>query len=160
MAWLKRAALVGIAVFLVIQVYRPGRTNPVVDPKNGIEAKLSVPPEVMTIFNRSCSDCHSNRTQWPWYSAVAPVSWLVTYDVRQGRREMNFSEWGNTDPKKNANALQKICREMTAKEMPGAIYPLMHPGATVTDVDIQTVCRWTESARQGVATETTSNPRP
>ncbi len=118
-----------------------------------------MPPEVAAILDRSCSDCHSNRTVWPWYSAVAPVSWLVAYDVNHGRSELNFSEWGLINQKKNADTLEKICKEVQDKEMPGAFYPLLHPIAKLTDSDIQTVCGWTKSVQQDFTAETKpSNP--
>lgn len=150
---LKRVALAVIVLLVVIQVFRPSRTNPTADPKNEMTASLAVPPEVAAIFNRSCGDCHTNRTIWPWYSGVAPVSWMVAYDVNHGRSALNFSEWGMGNPKKNADTLQEVCKELTEKEMPGTFYPILHPAANLTDADIQTVCRWTQDVRPGSAAE-------
>ena len=156
---LKRLVLALAVLLVVIQVARPSRTNPIVDPRNEISASLAVPPDVESIFARSCNDCHSNRTIWPWYSAVAPVSWLVAYDVRHGRSALNFSEWRMADPKKKADTLEEVCKELTEKEMPGPIYPILHPAAKLTDADIQAVCRWTRTARQGAAAETNQTNR-
>ncbi len=153
-AWLKRGLVVLIVLFLVAQVIRPARTNPTLNPKSDVTASLTVPADVSAILTRSCNDCHSNRTVWPWYSGVAPVSWLVAYDVNQGRRALNFSEWGARDPAKNHEMLGEMCKEVTEKEMPGPIYPLMHSGAGLSDADIQSVCRWTQSVQQGAAAET------
>ena len=153
MLWLKRLVLALVVLLVVIQVVRPSRDNPIVDPKNEMSASLAVPPDVAAIFARSCNDCHSNRTIWPWYSTVAPVSWLVAFDVNQGRSELNFSEWGMAHPKEKADALEEICKELTEKEMPGPIYPILHPTAKLTDADIQTVCRWTQTAQQGTGAE-------
>jgi hypothetical protein len=159
MVLLKRLILGAVVVLVVIQVYRPSRTNPTVDPKNDIAASLAVPPEVATIFNRSCNDCHTNRTIWPTYSGVAPVSWLVAYDVNHGRSALNFSEWGLGSQKKNADTLQEICKELTEKEMPGLFYPILHPAAKLMDADIQAVCRWTQTVQPGTARESTqTNP--
>jgi len=151
MPWFNRLALAVVGLLVVIQVFRPSRINPIVEPKNEIAASLPVPPEVADIFNRSCGDCHSNHTIWPWYSAVAPVSWLVAYDVNHGRSELNFSEWGMGNPKKNADVLQKICKEVQEKKMPGTFYPLLHPTAKLADADIQTVCRWTKTVQLGTS---------
>ncbi len=145
--WLKRGLLVLVALLVVAQVFRPARTNPTIDPKNEIFASVAVPPDVAWILARSCNDCHSNRTVWPWYSNVAPISWLVAYDVNHGRSTLNFSEWGTRNPEKNREMLGEICKEVTEKEMPGPIYPIMHSGAGLSDADIQTVCRWTQSAQ-------------
>ena len=152
--WVKRVSWGLVGILVIIQVIRPVRTNPAIDPKNEISASVAVPADIGAILSRSCNDCHSNRTVWPWYSAVAPVSWLVAYDVNQGRRALNFSEWGTRDPAKNHEMLGEICKEVTEKEMPGPIYPLMHSGAGLSDADIQSVCRWTQSVQQGAAAET------
>jgi len=152
--WLKRGLLTLVVLFLVAQVIRPARTNPTIDPKSEITASLTVPADVSSILARSCNDCHSNRTVWPWYSNVAPISWLVAYDVNHGRSTLNFSEWGLRNPEKNREMLGEICKEVTEKEMPGPIYPLLHSGAGLSDGDIQTVCRWTQSA-QAAAPEMT-----
>lgn len=151
--WLKWSSA-GLVVFLVVaQAIRPARTNPTIDSKNEIAASVNVPPDVASILTRSCSDCHSNRTVWPWYSGVAPFSWLVVYDVREGRSKLNFSDWGAWSPEKNRRMLGEICKEVTEKEMPGSIYPLMHPGSQLSDADIQAVCRWTQSAQQSAPPE-------
>jgi len=147
MLWMKRAFWILVVVLLAVQVFRPSRTNPTTDPKHDISAALSVPPDVVAILDRSCNDCHSNRTVWPWYSNVAPVPWLVVVDVNHGRNALNFSEWGMRNPEKNKEILGEICKEVTEREMPGLMYPLMHTAAKLTDVDIQTICRWTQAAQ-------------
>jgi len=81
---LKWVAIVLIVVFIGIQFVRPGLTNPPVDESQTIFARLQVPPEVASILNRSCRDCHSNQTVWPWYTQVAPVSWWLKNHVDQG----------------------------------------------------------------------------
>ena len=63
-----------VAFFLAIQVIRPARTNPPVVPSRALQAHVDVPPEVLSVMKRSCYDCHSNSTVWPWYSNIAPVS--------------------------------------------------------------------------------------
>lgn len=146
--WAKRVFWILVVLLVVAQIVRPTMSNPPIDPKSEISASVAVPAEVSAILSRSCNDCHSNRTVWPWYSNVAPVSWLVAYDVREGRSTLNFSEWGARNPEKNREMLGEICKEVTEKEMPGSIYPLMHPGTRLSDADIQTVCRWTQAAQQ------------
>lgn len=145
--WLKRGLLGLVVLLLIAQVIRPARTNPTIDPRSDVTASLTVPADVSAILVRSCNDCHSNRTVWPWYSKVAPISWLVVYDVNQGCSTLNFSEWGMRNPGKNREMLGEICKEVTEKEMPGPIYPIMHSGAGLSDADIQTVCRWTQSVQ-------------
>ncbi|MCF6201650.1 MAG: heme-binding domain-containing protein, partial [Hydrogenimonas sp.] len=82
-----------VVAFLLMQLIPYERTNPKSDPKLEIKA----PAKVQEIFIRSCYDCHSNRTNWPWYSAIAPAKWFVVRDVNVGRKWLNFSEWESYD---------------------------------------------------------------
>lgn len=75
--WGKRALLGGIAAFVVAQFIPVTGANPLVDPAQGIFTRMIVPPEIGDILTRACQDCHSNLTVWPWYSRIAPVSWLT-----------------------------------------------------------------------------------
>lgn len=93
--WLgiKRVMIAALIVLAVSQVFQPARTNPAIDPKREIHSNLPVDTHVAATLARACNDCHSNRTLWPWYSHVAPASWLVVSDVNRGRKALNFSEW-------------------------------------------------------------------
>src|SRR5450759_484008 len=84
--WRTLAGAVVVALG-AIQLIPVDRTNP------PVQKEMPAPPDVQAILRRSCYDCHSNETVWLWYSKVAPISWLVSRDVRQGRRELNFSDW-------------------------------------------------------------------
>ena len=81
-----------VAVVVGIQAVRPSRVNPPVDPSMRLEAG-PVPTPVAALLRRACYDCHSNETHWPWYSSVAPTSWLVSRDVVTARKQINFSRW-------------------------------------------------------------------
>jgi len=148
--WVKKILIALVALLVVIQVARPARTNPPVDPKLEISAVHTGSQQAMSVLERSCNDCHSNRTVWPWYSSVAPVSWLVANDVREGRGEMNLSEWGAYDGQKKVKLLGKICEEVKDGEMPGTTYGWMHPQARLTSADVQTVCAFTTASLQGL----------
>ena len=102
--------------------------------------KLEAPPEVEAILRRSCFDCHSNETVWPAYSYVAPISWLVVHDTLDGRRQLNFSAWGDAKLSgREARELNpnKIRREISSGSMPPRIYLLTHPEARLTDAEKQ-----------------------
>lgn len=143
--WLKRIGIAAVALLVVIQVYRPARTNPTVDPEKDIHRMLDMQPAVANLLNRACNDCHSNRTNWPWYSRVAPVSWLVVSDVERGRTAVNFSEWGRYSAKEQQKHLKEICNEVTEGEMPALQYTLIHREARLTGDERSAVCRWTNS---------------
>jgi mono/diheme cytochrome c family protein len=84
------------------------------------------------LFHRACFDCHSNKTTWPWYSHIAPASWLVQRDVDEGRRHMNFTEWDL--PQQHA---KDIAEQVTTGEMPPWFYLPMHPAAKLTAAEKQ-----------------------
>jgi hypothetical protein len=149
--WLKRLALAAVIVLVVIQVFRPVNTNPPLDPKRDIHATVALEPAVATVLARSCNDCHSNRTIWPWYSHVAPVSWLVVSDVNRGRKALNFSEWSTYAPEAQQKHLSEICKEVTEGEMPGFSYTLIHQNAKLSKADKTAVCRWTQSSGQNLS---------
>jgi len=138
------AAVIGV-LFLGAQIVQPDRTNPPIENALAIATHISVPPDIDSILRNSCFDCHSNETRWPWYSYVAPASWMVARDVAQARRRVNFSEWGKYKRTKALSALESICDETTARTMPLPQYALMHPGATLSQDQIDRLCAWSES---------------
>ena len=140
--------IVGFGVFLIVQFIRPAKTNPVSDPSLALESHVQVDPKVSAILDRSCVDCHSNKTRWPWYSHVAPVSWFVIDHVNEGRQEMNISEWGRYDRERQDRKLRQICREVTNGAMPLSSYTPMHAGSALSEADVQTLCDWTNTQRK------------
>ena len=146
--WLKRAVLIGLAALAVAQFIQPSKDNPPIDPARSIDAAPFHQPEVAAIFERACNDCHSHKTVWPWYGKVAPISWYLSYDVKKGRSELNFSEWSAYTPQQSQKLLREICEEVSEGKMPGKAYTLAHPSSALTDADIQTLCAWTKVAQQ------------
>ena len=151
---LKWIAIVLIVVFLGIQFIRPARTNPPVDESQTIFARTQMTPQVSVILDRSCSDCHSNKTVWPWYSNVAPVSWLISDDVNEGRQALNLSEWGKLAEDRQDRKLRQICDEVSDGVMPLSYYLPMHPHARLSAEDKKTLCDWTEAERARLSGQT------
>jgi hypothetical protein len=136
---LKRAGIAAGLVVALLQLWPVDRSNP------PASAALAAPPEVEAILRRSCYDCHSNETRWPWYSYVAPVSWIVAKDVREGRMALNYSAWGRLDPVQQAKAARETVDESAEGEMPMAAYLLTHPGAHLAAGEIELLRAWAES---------------
>jgi len=139
---LKILIIVFAVLFLSIQLYRPEQFTTAEVNDNHLTKKLNVPPDVENILKRSCYDCHSNHTTWPWYSNVAPMSWLVTDDVIRGREKMNFSEWGKLSSSKQSIRLESICEEITEGEMPLKQYLIIHRDAELSQADKDLLCNW------------------
>jgi hypothetical protein len=127
---------------LVIQLLPVQRTNP------PVEAEVTAPSEVMAVLRRSCYDCHSHETAWPWYSYVAPLSWLVAHDVEEGREKINFSTWGRLSDGKRNHALEEIWEEVEEGEMPLWAYTLAHRGTSLSQQDLALLRDWTAPARR------------
>jgi hypothetical protein len=134
--WLVRIGIVLIVVLIVIQFVPIERTNP------PVESDVAVPAELKTVFQRTCYNCHSNETTWPWYSRVAPVSFLIASDVKEGRRQVNFSIWGQYTESRRARKLKEIREQVEGNKMPQWYYVFVHPDAKLSAGDKEMIVRW------------------
>lgn len=142
-----KAVLVALTAFLIaIQIFQPARTNPSAAPGKSLAAHVRVPEDVYASLLRSCGDCHSNQTRWPWYSRVGPLSWVITDDVNEGRRHMNIEDWEAQPDLKQANdRLVDICSEIQKKGMPPFSYRLVHGYNQLNQKEIEAICSWSDS---------------
>jgi hypothetical protein len=128
------------ATMMLIQFLPSGLRNP------PVTGDLNAPDAVAATLRRACYDCHSNETRWPWYSRIAPVSWLIARDLAHGRRELNFSEWSSYFPATRRRKLQWMERSIEDGKMPPASYLLMHPAARLDAEDKSALTNWIASA--------------
>lgn len=127
----------GFLVFIVaIQFVPVGRSNP------SITAEAPATPEARAVLRSACYDCHSHETVWPWYSRVAPFSWLVTRDVRKGREELNFSTWDHYTIKEQVKKRKKSWEEVEEGKMPLWFYLLNHRDARLSVEDRVILRSW------------------
>ena len=98
--------------------------------------------EVGNTLARACGDCHSNQTSLPWYGHVAPISWWIKSHVREGREELNFSDWTKYSTRQRRNELESICGVISNGRMPPAAYTALHPEASLGARDKKAVCVW------------------
>ncbi|RPI20096.1 MAG: hypothetical protein EHM61_27750 [Acidobacteria bacterium] len=142
----KKKWLILPAFLLLIQFFRPSRSN---NPDTAANLSLAgSSADVHRLLKAACLNCHSNQTNWPWYSAVAPVSWFVADDVNRARREVNFSEWERYKPEEKAHLLREARELIEKREMPPWSYRLMHSEARLSEADIAALVHWTERERQ------------
>jgi hypothetical protein len=149
----KRLRLVALVLVLflgVIQFFHPEQNLGPPGGPNEIAACFAVPAEVQTLLVSACYDCHSNHTRYPWYARVQPVGWLLAHDVREGKGELNFSEFGAYTAKRRARKLEEIVREVGQGDMPMLTYSWMHPEARLTAVQRKQITAWAESLRAGI----------
>ncbi len=138
----KLIGALAVVALIVAQFFPVDRSNP------PVVSDLSAPPEVKAILQRACYDCHSNETRWPWYTHIAPVSWVMAYDVREGRHSMNYSNWGKLDEGVRVRLLRLTQRDVNNARMPPwfYIYP-MHLEARLAAGDRSRISEWAETAR-------------
>jgi hypothetical protein len=142
----KKAALaiLGIiaAVFVVIQIIPVNLTNP------PVESDMSAPADVKAILKASCYDCHSNETVWPWYSKVAPISWLLAHDAKEGREKLNFSTWNRYSPEKQVVLVSEMIDQIKEGEMPPLPYTWKHSGSGITPDKLDILKAWEAANRK------------
>ena len=111
-------------------------------------AGADVNPGIIQIMERSCQNCHSEKTGWPWYSYVAPVSWLIEKDVHDARSHMNLSRWDQYSLEKKQELLTRLAAAVRSRQMPPARYTLMHPGAKPYATDLEQIYEWARGERR------------
>jgi hypothetical protein len=104
-------------------------------------------PAVAKILARSCQDCHSKRTRWPWYGRIPPASWLLNNDVTAARSHMDFSRWGQYSLDDKREILTEMAAELRTDQMPPGRYLFMHPHARLSADEIALISAWTRSER-------------
>ena len=133
---------------ILAQVVKPvDRSNP------PVTGDVGAPAAVNGVLRRSCYDCHSNETTWPWYSYIAPFSWLVAGDVEEGREHLNFSEWDSYPAGQRDHKLEELRDEVQSGAMPLEKYTYLHRSAKLSDADKAALLGWAEAARAAIEAE-------
>ena len=139
---MKKLALLILLIFIGIQ-FVP--MDVPADVPSKAEDAIEAPENVQAILKRSCFDCHSNHTVYPWYSNIAPVSWFTKGHVKEAREKMNFSTWASYEDDKKLKFLEKIPKAIQSK-MPLPNYLIMHQDAKLSDADREAIKAWTTEA--------------
>jgi hypothetical protein len=145
---LKIIAIILFVGFIAIQFFRPDFTNPPVTEAETLEsAPPPVPENVQAILKRSCYDCHSNTTVYPWYSKIQPSAWFLKDHIEDARKELNFSVWNTYNTKKKRKKLEEMCEQLEGKTMPLPSYLWIHWDAKVSDDEGKILCDWATAER-------------
>ena len=137
-----------LVALILVQFIRPARNNGDVFGRNDFTHEITVPDSVMKILKRSCFDCHSNKTVYPWYAEINPVGWWLNHHVNEGKNELNFSEFASYSPTKKQKKLEKTAKEVKEHKMPLDSYTWIHKDAILTAEQISALVSWTETARE------------
>ena len=153
---MRRTLLLGlgalVALLLLIQLIPVARTNP------PVTADMPASPELHAVLKQSCYDCHSNETEWPWFTTIAPMSWLAVRDTNEGRRRLNFSQWDQVSAEQQARVARESWGQVAEGEMPPFIYVLPHPNARLTDAGKAILQQWANGAAAPAAGSNSGTP--
>ena len=141
----KKILIVLLLAFIIIQFFRPARNESSELLATDITKVFPVPEGVLSVLKRSCYDCHSNNTVYPWYINIQPVAWYLAHHIEDGKKELNFSEFGSYNSKKQLRKLQKMVKEVKEDEMPLSSYTLIHTDAKLRAEDKAVVTAWADS---------------
>ncbi len=146
---MKKALKIAVSIILslvVIIQFVPNQLPENIDDKSkDIIETEGAPEEVKMILLKACYDCHSNQSVYPLYSYIAPFSWLVAKDVKEGREELNFSEWADLSKRRRIKLMSSVAEEVEKKAMPLKIYTVIHRDAILSDDEISAITNWTKS---------------
>ncbi|MGB6328340.1 MAG: heme-binding domain-containing protein [Halarcobacter sp.] len=135
---MKKTLLIIVSIFLLAQLIQTEKINKPT-PK---ELEIKAPEHIMTMLKKACYDCHSNKVRWPWYSNIAPFSWMIDSHVNDGRSALNFSEWENYTEKEKKKELKEIFRTAYIS-MPLKDYIIFHEEADLTREERTQIRDWT-----------------
>lgn len=142
----KKISIVAIiALFILVQLFRIDKTNPEVNPEKDYLTMSRAPENVSAILKTSCYDCHSNETVYPWYSNIAPMSWMLKSHIDEARDHMNFSLWAELSEASKIGAQENCFYEIEDNKMPLKSYTLIHRDAKLTDESRETLMNWFNS---------------
>lgn len=144
---LKKILLTLLAAFVILQFFQIDKENPTADPSLDFMEMYPPSEEVATILKTACYDCHSNQTEYPWYSYTQPLGWWIADHIDHGRDELNFSEFGNYNPRRADHKLEEGIEYVEEKEMPLPSYTYAHWDADLTDSERKVLIEWFEELR-------------
>lgn len=143
---MKKILLGILAIIILIQFFRPEKNNSK-NEMNAMSTVMEIPVEVTKIIQTSCADCHTNSTNYPWYSEIAPVSWYLAQHVKEGKEHLNFSEWTTYNKDQQEHIINDLKEVLNDREMPLKSYLLIHKDAKLTENQYQIMYDWANSIK-------------
>ena len=140
--WIKKTLIGLLIVLVLIQFIRIDKTNPTSNPELDIITTLNPPTDLAHIIKIACYDCHSNHTEYPWYTNIAPISFWIKNHINHARKHLNFSEWGSYNNKRAHHKLEECYEEVLEGHMPLPSYLWMHSEAKITNDQRKSLATW------------------
>jgi Haem-binding domain len=155
---IKKIAYLLLAALVIIQFIRPARNISTEESPNHISKKYTVPASTNGILEKACYDCHSNNTVYPWYANVQPVGFWLDDHVKEGKGELNFSEFLTYSPKKARNKMRKVVEEVKEGGMPLDSYTWIHRNAILTQEEKTEITTWADNITNQITKENNLPP--
>lgn len=149
---MKIAKKIGIALLIILigmQFFSPEKNTATGDYVAAFEKETQPTTEVAQLLKTTCYDCHSSHTEYPWYNAIAPVSYWLDHHIEEGKEHLDFSDWANYTVKKKDHKLEELIEEVEEGEMPLKEYTWTHEEARLTPEQKRMLIDWAKEARQG-----------
>jgi hypothetical protein len=147
---LKKLFIVLLIAFVGLQFVRSPKNESDAVFSTNITTKYAVPTNVMTSLKAACYDCHSNNTNYPWYSKIQPVSWWLADHIEDGKKHFNFDEFTSYSIRRQYRKLEEINEEIEAGEMPLKSYTLIHGHAKLSNEQKVEIANWVNSVRDSI----------
>lgn len=145
MSRLKKILMILIVILIAVQFIQPARNKDGQFLSTDISKIVFVPANVQTVLQNTCYDCHSNHTNYPWYTYVQPVGWVLNNHIKNGKRELNFSDFGSYSIRKQESKLKSIADQIRDGKMPLYSYTIMHKNASLTKVEESLIINWAQN---------------
>ncbi|WP_069659015.1 heme-binding domain-containing protein [Arcticibacter eurypsychrophilus] len=143
----KKVLLSVLAVLLLIQFFQPKRNVNTKASKSDINNVYQVPDKVKAVLQRSCYDCHSNSTNYPWYSSIQPFGWVMASHIRKGKSELDFNRFGEYSPRRQKSKLKSIRESIKDNSMPLPSYTLIHQSAKLSNEQKNSIYKWLDNVQ-------------
>ena len=151
MKWYKKILPAVLVVFIAIQFIQPAHNSSGHALPTDITKTIRVPDTVLNIFKKACYDCHSNNTRYPWYVYIQPTGWIMARHIRNGKDNLNFSDFGSYSQRKQANKLRAIETSIKEGSMPLPAYTIMHTDAKLSAEDKKLITDWASVAKDSLS---------
>ncbi len=151
MKLIKKILLAILVLFVLIQFIQPAKNRSAQVLPMDISKVVDVPESMQIILKTSCYDCHSNNTNYPWYSFIQPGAWWMASHIKDGKGDLNFSEFGSYTKRKQQNKLKSIAKSIEDETMPLASYTLVHTNANLSKINKELIMNWATTMKDSIA---------
>lgn len=147
----KKIALAACIIFIALQFIQPAHNKNGLVLPTGFTKVYNAPENVQSILQNACYDCHSNNTNYPWYSNIQPMAWIMARHISNGKEKLNFSDFGSNTNRKQISKLKEIANQIKDNEMPITSYKFMHKNAVLSQEEKTLLINWMQATADSLS---------